>query len=685
MVTISQRGAPQLRRRQRSKLAHGQCVILVFLAAIFGAYILFMLEMTSDPPTTPNDMRAAAPKIPPMPDEPPQEDDFHDTLWAKQAEEELKEQAEEELKEQAEEELKERVKELIRVERQRKKGEHLEKAADPTPRTQVDPRPQLGDKVGFRHANNTKDHEPTRKSVAVDSNPIQNNTSHAINKTAVDSKSDRRNKADAIPGKDGKADSKSVINKTAVDSKPVRRNKADDNPVKDVKADSKSVRDKRANVKPDTQRADNVLRAYLELIDQEEWKKMPLPNRTATAQASHLTLKEYPKLKSCKRFAAQFPIDNYPDADPFLPWIHDVFPEHNGKFIQIVAQNKRRCRTGTTNAEKEILARMQPQAAIFQHVPVKRLKIDGKTRYQLTSHEDADPDGMTTRFICRFKPSMEETLSVFNVNYDYAAWRKAHHHTFSEEGHDIKSIYTSQLLFKCPVPEGLQEIVRTGKSVRDDFATIFLDIIPIRTPVRYGASNQFFPPWYRNHEDKKAPFNTTKQWGTHILPSIEDSGRWENIPICAPSLMTYKPAGGDPAAGAEDPISHEPKQVNKLVVCTWTSAGYHTRGQRYQVTDGARRLREWVHFNLMVGVQHFYVYDNSGAHNRDASLQPIADMFPDHITLVDWPATVCNVSSRLQFFLRGCPIFFGCLYLTHLSEQPEQRRFTRGAVFTVCC
>jgi hypothetical protein len=383
---------------------------------------------------------------------------------------------------------------------------------------------------------------------------------------------------------------------------------------------------------------DKLLKAYIEPILQEEWKIKPLPNRT-TAQASKLKMVQYPKLTSCKRFSAQFPIDDFPDDDPFLPWIHDVFPTHDGKFIQIVAQNKRRCHTGTTDVENKILAHMQPQAAIFQHVAVKRLKIDGETRYQLTNHEEADPDGLTTRFICRFKPSMEETLSTFNVDYDYAAWRKANKQTFSEEGRDGKSIYTSQLLFQCPVPAALREIIRTGASVKDDFATRFLDIIPIRTPVRYGDSNKFFPPWYRDFQVEKAPFNTKTEWGVHIVPRIADSGRWENIPICAPTLQTHKPAKGDPAEKADTPAGIVPKKLHRLAVCTWASTGYHTRGQRYHVNDGQRRLREWVHYNLLMGVEHFYIYDNSG---RNSSLQPIADMFPEVMTIVEWPAKVCN-------------------------------------------
>lgn len=397
----------------------------------------------------------------------------------------------------------------------------------------------------------------------------------------------------------------------------------------------------KSSQEPPAEWNDKLLRSYLEPIEQSEWEVKPLPNRT-TAHAEKLEKIEYPKLTSCKRFAAQFPIDEYPDADPFLPWIHDVFPTHDGKYIQFVAQNKRRCRTGTTDSEKLLLAHFAPQAAIFQHVAVKRLKIDGETRYQLSNHEDADPDGLTTRFICRFKPSMEETLSTFNVDYDYAAYRKAHRHTFSEDGHDIKSIYTSQLLFQCPVPKALQEIVRTGASVKDDFATLFVDIVPMRTPVRYGKPNKFFPPWYHDHRDLDEPFDTKLEWGNHVLPRIEDSGRWENIPICAPSLHTYKPAKGEPAVKADNPESLEPNKLHRLSVCTWTSAGYHTRGGRFQVNDGARRLREWVHFNQLVGVEHFYIYDNSGAHTNDTSLQAVADLFPDSVTIVEWPSKVCN-------------------------------------------
>ena len=117
-------------------------------------------------------------------------------------------------------------------------------------------------------------------------------------------------------------------------------------------------------------------------------------------------------------------------------------------------------------------------------------------RYRLASHEDADEDGMETRFICRFKPSMEETLSVHDFNYDFHSWRKAYASTFTYEGFDNHMIWTSQLLFRCPVPESLQQLIMNGKSVEHDYAMHFVDLIPIRTPPRYGPPMEFLPPKY---------------------------------------------------------------------------------------------------------------------------------------------------------------------------------------------
>ena len=273
------------------------------------------------------------------------------------------------------------------------------------------------------------------------------------------------------------------------------------------------------------------LTAFIEPINQEEWKIKPLPVRNSTS--SQLKKETYGKI-ACAKLPELWPTSEEAaptNKDPFLPWIHDVFPSADGKFIQFVAQNKRRCQSGTLfGAVKKFF---QPNIALFQHVPVSRVTTanSGDLRYRISSHEEADEDAVETRFICRFKPSMEETLSVHNLNYDYHTMRKAYKATFTEEGFDNHMIWSSQLLFKCPVPESLQEKVRQGLTVdQNDFATEFVDLVPIRTPPRYGAPTTYLPP---RRFSKENTWDPKVEWGEdHILPRIQDSGRWENIPIC---------------------------------------------------------------------------------------------------------------------------------------------------------
>ncbi|CAB9527112.1 Pfam:DUF23 [Seminavis robusta] len=393
---------------------------------------------------------------------------------------------------------------------------------------------------------------------------------------------------------------------------------------------------------------EHIMKAFVEPIRFEDWEVKPLPLRTSTTAKKHL-LEEiaFPKVNSCKRLPERWPADEYPDQDTFLPWIHDVFPTDDGKFIQIVAQNRRRCHTGTTEEELRILVKTQPSVALFQHVPVKRITdTNGNPRYQLCPHEDADPDGVATRFICRFKPTMEETLSVFNFDYDWAAFRKKQRHTFKFDDGGIKSVHTSQLIFKCPVPEGLQESIKSGDAVQNDFATIFMDLIPIRTPPRYGAPNMFFQPRYNESlvVDKAERFDADMEWGKdHILPKIEDSGRWENIPICRTSLKEYYPDNDDNNDNNKKlAVPGKPDKKHRLVSCIWGAAGYSTRGNRFAINDGQRRLLEWIHFNKMLGFDHFYLYDNSYAFSNEITLKPIADLFPGEVTYIKWPFQICN-------------------------------------------
>ena len=399
-----------------------------------------------------------------------------------------------------------------------------------------------------------------------------------------------------------------------------------------------------------------VLAAYLEPIDQSDWQIKPLPRRNTTA--SSLTEKTYPGVTSCTKLTEQWPVDEPPtDQDPFLPWIHDVFPTADGEFIQFVAQNRRRCQSG--RAFSELKKFLQPNIALFQHVPVKRIDGDDEdeTRYRLSTHEEADDDGMETRFICRFSNG-EETLSVHNFDYDYHTYRKMYKSTFTEEGFDNHMIWSSQLLFKCPVPPSLVETVKSGSSVVDDYATLFVDVVPIRTPPRYGFPTQFLQPRFADVPkvgvDGEIDFDAEKEWGdSHILPRVEDSGRWENIPICKPSLMTYVEEDGDDTETDNKIAIRQEKEVESdsegnekrwnLIACAWTSASFHTRGERRHITDNVRRLREWAEFHFMTGFDQIVIYDNSEAQDEgEDTLEHVTDLFPGQITRINWPSKVCN-------------------------------------------
>ena len=185
--------------------------------------------------------------------------------------------------------------------------------------------------------------------------------------------------------------------------------------------------------------------------------------------------------------------------------------------------------------------------------------------------------------------------------------------------------------------------------MKNNWATLFVDLVPIRTPPRYGLANEFLQPRYseRLPDKEEDRFDPQYQWGSdHVLPRIEDSGRWENIPICKPSLKAYYPSDDTSeqttSTDAVADASQKDSTKHRLVACMWASAGYSTRGNRFAVNDGQRRMLEWIQFNRLLGFEHFYLYDNSYAFSDEITLKPVADLFPDAITYIKWPFQVCN-------------------------------------------
>jgi len=389
-------------------------------------------------------------------------------------------------------------------------------------------------------------------------------------------------------------------------------------------------------------------------------------------------------------------------ADPFLPWIHDMFPDSTGSVIHFIAQNKRRCNSGKVHWDDIHL--LEPQVTIMQPVSVKRIDeetaqklapslwTDGKgsdQRYRLAPHEEADADGMFTRFICRFKAmdytksppaliTVGETLSTYPYNYEFVNYRKeiGDLSMLTPKGKDNAMFWQSQQRFECPVPENgnLQSIIASGEGVLSDGTpSVYVDFVPIRTAPRYGKRMSYFTPdmageemqiptdtfgWgdlmksnivpsnnrvvndiSGNHPPRlmKNGFDAQLFWGDrHVIPRIEASGRWENLPVCKP------PASNNDKIATE--VNKPVKKKHKLAACLWASASFTTRGDAQAVSDTTSRLIEWIEFHLLVGFDHIYVYDNTGAHTDKVSLE--STLFPrfldSEVTRIDWPCRVCN-------------------------------------------
>ena len=399
-----------------------------------------------------------------------------------------------------------------------------------------------------------------------------------------------------------------------------------------------------------------------------------------------------------------FPIDDIPiELDPYIPWIHDIFLTHDMKSIQIIAQNKRRCDSGDKRYDKMKL--MEPQISLFQPIPIimlmKKVKEVKEEDTEEVDTEELEPEPELrlsptlenathpeTRFICRFHyhpttstntrsnsntnfsiplSSSMVTLSEYPFNYEYVHWRKSkkQHPMVQRVGKDITSFWLSTLLFTCPIPNEYQSILslQQQQQIHDDNDDnnsflhlvppniLYLDIIPIRTPVRideYLLTKQHVGPTYVNTILKR--YDTRKKFGTnHVIPKIQDSGRWENIPICPrydiiqqqkqqlnlpvstkeedfDANNNHGGSGGDNIIektedGGTSMASNKKKENNKkpyrLILCTWTSASYTRRGDATRISDSGQRLLEWIEYHWMVGFEHIFIYDNSPTDDDD--------------------------------------------------------------------
>ena len=306
-------------------------------------------------------------------------------------------------------------------------------------------------------------------------------------------------------------------------------------------------------------------------------------------------------------------------------------------------------------------------------------------RYVLTtSLDDADEDGKLTRFICRFhsliieeKESssklkqviLGETLSIYPYNPEHANYLKRGSKpmlTSLEQGHD-EQIWNAIYSIQCPVPDlsdgvdSLASIIASGASVSQSIPSLYVDLVPIRTPARRNKEGFGLPEVTTSQGPAgSSPYDSKVAWGqSHVLPRVEASGRWSNIPICIPPTVEEQLAMRTEydvhdvkkaAFSKETGESKSESATNKthfLVGCVWASHSFSTRGQQ-RPTDSSTsgRLLEFLAYHLdIAGFDHIYVYDNSDTsteEKRNLTLSSVTDLFPTKVSRIPWPHRVCN-------------------------------------------
>ncbi len=59
-------------------------------------------------------------------------------------------------------------------------------------------------------------------------------------------------------------------------------------------------------------------------------------------------------------------------------------------------------------------------------------------------------------------------------------------------------------------------------------------------------------------------------------------------------------------------------------------------------------LKEWIEFHEMIGVEHFYLYNNNSEDNYNVILQPYIDR--GLVTLIDWPYDQAQIAAYQNFY-----------------------------------
>jgi len=418
-------------------------------------------------------------------------------------------------------------------------------------------------------------------------------------------------------------------------------------------------------VNPKSDKKTLVLTAYLEppetLIETDSIHN-PFIRNTSIPRLRSI---RFPNTNKCTTLIQDFPVDDFPLYDPFLPWIHDYSPSLDSRSLHFVAQNRRKCDTGVDNKLK--MKFWTPQVALFQGIPIvvespastQQSKFGTKndtTIYRLaSSYQEATHNA--TRFQCRFHHDnvTVTTLSVFPFDYEFMNWIKGQKTMIEANGKkDTATFWLNQLLFSCPIPEVFQPLLSSSlptsefpknRANNNQQPAFYVDLIPIRTPAR---SNYLFLSRATGTDSDDATLKNL--FGTnHILPPMDDVGRWQNLPICHRSDHVLQLPGRSNRGQLHNipatDTTNKKEKPYRLVACTWTSSSYQRRGESSSVSDSDQRLREWIQFHLMVGFDHVYIYDNSdkAGKTNSSGIHDITQSFErNQVTYHAWPCKICN-------------------------------------------
>ena len=199
--------------------------------------------------------------------------------------------------------------------------------------------------------------------------------------------------------------------------------------------------------------------------------------------------------------------------------------------------------------------------------------------------------------------------------------------------------------------------------------------VPFGNPANFTADlvgDETWDNYIASHTSTSNPFYTSAPVLTVADTVLEDAAT-EDVAVEDPKLR-FHPID-EAEAATEPPESHT--QFNDAATATRHKVLYDgppirsKTHQRYltlatMFKNQRRWLREWLEFNLMVGVEHFIIYDNNSTDLPLEILQPYIDQ--GYVTYVPWPPQELplpiNPDSYLEYdqdeWFRDC--LATCLY-----------------------